>query len=210
MSNRQVTDADLPIGKEEKTLDQQYWESKWEQRQTGWDIGYVSPAIEKYMDEYGDKNAAILIPGCGNAHEAEYLAANGFTNITLIDISPTAVAQLNAKYAKSQHVKIVCGDFFDHIGVYDLMIEQTFFCALPPAKRPAYVVKAASLLRTSGKIIGVLFDRNFDQQGPPFGGNRQEYAELFDPYFEIKTMESCYNSIPERANTELFIHLVKK
>ena len=41
-----------------------------------------------------DKTASILIPGCGNAYEAEYLLANGFKNITIIDIAPSLVAQL--------------------------------------------------------------------------------------------------------------------
>ena len=210
MNHKLGKDADISQIEKEKALDQQYWDGKWEKRQTGWDIGYVSPPIEKYMDKHGDKDAAILIPGCGNAHEAEYLASNGFTNITLIDISPVAIEQLNAKHKHSPYIKIICGDFFNHAGEYDLMIEQTFFCAIPPTKRAEYVVKAASLLRTSGKIIGILFDRKFDGQGPPFGGNKQEYANLFLPYFEIKVMETCYNSIPERSNTELFIHFIKK
>lgn len=209
MKNRLDDSGQDIASQNEQSLDQHYWDGKWQQQQTGWDIGYASPAIEGYMDQYADKNAAILIPGCGNAHEAEYLVAKGFTNITLIDISPTAVERLTRKLANMPQVKIICGDFFAHIGNYDVMIEQTFFCAIPPAKRTDYAVKAASLLNKDGKIIGLLFDRTFDRQGPPFGGSRKEYREVFLPYFTIKMMETSYNSIPERANTEVFIHFIK-
>jgi 2-keto-3-deoxy-6-phosphogluconate aldolase len=62
--------------------------------ETGWDLGKASPAITHYMTQYRDKKAAILIPGCGNAYETEFLIDHGFTNITLIDIAPKAVEAL--------------------------------------------------------------------------------------------------------------------
>ena len=69
--------------------------------------------------------------------------------------------------------------------------------------------KAADLLAENGRIVGVLFDRNFEKQGPPFGGTKDEYLKLFEKHFEIKTMEKCYNSIPPRAGSEVFIELIK-
>lgn len=194
----------------EKDLDQHFWNAQWENNQTGWDIGHASPAIAKYMDQFTDKYLAILIPGCGNAYEAEYLVENHFTNITLIDIAPKAVEILKAKFVHTPQIKIFCGDFFLHQGKYDLIIEQTFFCALPPAKRNDYAEKAASLLNKNGSIIGVLFDKTFERPGPPFGGNAEEYKTIFSPYFDIKTMERCYNSIAPRKDTEVFINMVKK
>lgn len=90
------------------------------------------------------------------------------------------------------------------------MIEQTFFCALSPTKRGDYVRKSADLLKEKGKIIGVLFNTTFEKQGPPFGGSVEEYTPLFTPFFDIKTIETCYNSIPPRQNAEVFIILNKK
>jgi SAM-dependent methyltransferase len=186
-------------------LDQTYWNTRWEKGDTGWDIGYAAPAITEYMSKYPNKHAEILIPGCGNAYEAEWLATHGFTNITLIDIAPKAVARLKEKFQKIAEVKVLCEDFFQHQAKYDLIIEQTFFCAIPPVKRKEYVEKAASLLKPHGKIVGVLFGKSFDQPGPPFGGGAYEYKLLFEPLFVIHKMESCYNSIPPRAGTELFM-----
>ena len=198
-----ITQCDNP-------LDQTYWNTRWERGETGWDIGYAAPAITEYMKKYHDKNASILIPGCGNAYEAEWLAGQGFMNITLVDIAPKAVDQLKEKFQHIPVINVLCEDFFQHAGSYDMIIEQTFFCAIPPIRRKEYVQKAASLLKSNGKIIGVLFDKTFEQAGPPFGGCACEYKPIFEPFFMIHKMESCYNSIPPRAGTELFIHLEKK
>ncbi|MFN9110456.1 MAG: methyltransferase domain-containing protein [Bacteroidota bacterium] len=190
--------------------DQLYWNTRWERGETGWDIGYAAPAITEYMLKYSDKNAAILIPGCGNAYEAEWLTGQGFTNITLLDIAPKAVEELREKFQHNTAINVLCEDFFQHDRKYDMIIEQTFFCAIPPIRRIEYVQKAASILKHSGKIIGLLFDKKFDQHGPPFGGSMSEYKSLFESFFKIQKMEHCYNSIPPRAGTELFIHLEKK
>mgnify|MGYP000888381523 CR=1 FL=1 len=190
-------------------LDQSYWNERWQKKETGWDIGQASPAITQYMEQYPDKNATILIPGCGNAYEAEYLIDNGFTNITLIDIAQQAVDSLKEKFSDTPQVKVLCDDFFTHEGSYDLIIEQTFFCAISPNLRTEYAEKTASLLNERGRIIGVLFDRQFEQ-GPPFGGSTKEYIPIFEPYFTIQKMDACYNSIPPRAKSEVFINLIKK
>lgn len=191
-------------------LDEQYWDAQWKSNKTGWDVGDATPAITTYMAQYVNKNAAILIPGCGNAHEAAYLVAQGFTNITLIDIAPHAVKLLRTKFVDTPQIKVLCEDFFKHEGVYDLIIEQTFFCAISPSRRKEYAEKAAALLNKNGKIIGLLFDKTFDRQGPPFGGCPCEYKPIFEPHFVIKNMTECYNSIAPRAKSEVFINLVKK
>ncbi len=195
---------------QQNQLDQSFWNSRWQNQQTGWDIGMASPAIIAYMAQYLNKNAAILIPGCGNAHEANWLLENGFTNITLIDIAPKAVAMLKAKYDKTPVINVILGDFFEHTGQYDLIIEQTFFCAIDPKLREKYVAQSSALLKPKGKIIGLLFSIDFERNGPPFGGNTSEYQALFEKHFSIKTIENCYNSIKPRANTEVFINFVKK
>ncbi len=54
-----------------------------------------------------------------------------------------------------------------------------------------------SLLKPGGKLVGVLFNRAFEG-GPPFGGNMDEYQDLFEPTFTLQTLASCYNSIKPR------------
>ena len=192
----------------DRPLDAAYWEAQYEAKTTGWDLGQVSPPIQAYVDTVADKNSRILIPGCGNSYEAEYLLEHGFTNITVIDIAPTPVAVLKEKFKNNPNIQIVLGDFFEHQGNYDLIIEQTFFCALPPTLRQKYVWKMHQLLAEEGILAGLLFNRTFES-GPPFGGSKEEYQKLFAAAFDFIKMDLSENSIAPRANSELFINLKK-
>jgi SAM-dependent methyltransferase len=193
----------------EKSLDQEYWDIQYKINATGWDLGQISPAIKEYIETLENKNTRILIPGCGNSYEAEHLLNQGFSNITVIDIAPTLIESLQKKFQNNPNIKIVLGDFFEHHGQYDLVIEQTFFCALPPTMRKQYVLKMHQLLSNNGKLVGLLFNKTFEA-GPPFGGSRTEYQQLFENHFEFLQMYLCQNSIKPRANTELFIEFQKK
>ncbi len=192
-------------------LDEAYWSGRYSNHTTGWDIGAVSTPLKEYIDQLQDKNIAILIPGCGNSYEAEYLLQKGFSNITLIDISAVLCNNLEQKLQPylSSGLKIICADFFELQGQYDLIIEQTFFCALDPTLRRAYLDKMHQLLKPGGKLVGVLFNRSFEG-GPPFGGSEKEYCELFQQQFNIAIMKECYNSIAPRKGAELFVKLVKE
>jgi len=193
----------------DKPLDASYWESQYEAKKTGWDLGTVSPPIKAYIDNFVNKNFRILIPGCGNSYEAEYLIKKGFTNITVLDIAPTLVAVLQEKFKNKPEIQVILGDFFEHQGEYDLILEQTFFCALPPTLRQKYVLKMHQLLAKDGILAGLLFNRYFEF-GPPFGGSQTEYKLLFKDAFDTIKMETAHNSIAPRANSELFFELIKK
>ncbi|MCC7505661.1 MAG: methyltransferase domain-containing protein [Saprospiraceae bacterium] len=196
---------------------QQQWNQRWLNGQTGWDLRSASPPLCAYCLQIPveRRNLRLLIPGCGNAYEALFLLEQGFSDITLIDIAPAAVEIIRQRFDAgapegwAEKVKIVCGDFFEHQGVYDLILEQTFFCALDPALRHDYVVKMNELLAPGGRLAGVLFDRDFEG-GPPFGGSRDEYESLFAPQFTIKTLAAGHNSVAPRAGTEVFVILEKK
>ncbi len=191
-------------------LGEKFWNNQYNENTIGWDLGQVSPPIRDYIDQLANKDIRILIPGCGNSYEAGYLLQNGFTNITLIDIAPTLVKQLQQKFINNHNIKIILGDFFSHEGEYDLILEQTFFCAIDPSLRKDYVAKMKALLATGGRLAGLLFDKEFEQQGPPFGGCQGQYTPLFENDFNFKTFEPCHNSIAKRQGTELFINLIKK
>ena len=190
-------------------LGEAFWNDQYIASSTGWDLGEVSPPIKAYIDQLTNKKLRILIPGCGNSYEAAYLLQQGFSNITLIDIAPTLVNKLKNKFSLNNNIQIILGDFFKHQGEYDLILEQTFFCALHPAFRSLYVAAMKQLLAPNGKLAGVLFDRLFEQNGPPFGGRKTDYISLFEKNFNIITIEPCYNSFSKRLGTELFIILQK-
>ncbi len=198
------------LANNKNALDGNYWSNRYLTGTAAWDLGQVSPPLQNYIDQVADKNIRILIPGCGNTHEADYLLKKGFTDITVIDIAPALVTQLKEKYEGNPHIKIILGDFFKHEGEYDLILEQTFFCAIDPSLRKDYVAKMPELLAHKGKLVGVLFNRQFEEQGPPFGGTQSEYEPMFIKDFIVKAFEPCYNSFAKRKDTELFINLVKR
>lgn len=191
-------------------LNQEYWENRYAHQLTGWDLGKVSDPIKEYVDQLKDMRLKILIPGAGNAQEASYLYQKGFKDLHILDLAlhPLIAAKNNIPDLPKN--SFIHQDFFKHTGSYDLIIEQTFFCALEPRFRESYIKQAHSLLKENGTIAGVMFNFENKQQGPPFGGSVEEYQNLFNPYFEIITMQPCYNSVESRMGKELFIKLLKK
>jgi SAM-dependent methyltransferase len=167
-----------------------------------------APPLVSLINSLENKDAKILIPGCGSAYEAEYLISKGFTDVTLIDISETASTILKEKFLNQDAVRVLCEDFFKLEDKFDVIIEQTFFCALPPSMRQRYVWKMHNLLNDSGILSGLLFNRQFDVS-PPFGGSREEYEKLFFGAFEFVNIETAANSVKPRANTELFFKFKK-
>lgn len=189
-------------------LNQEFWNSKYENNSTGWDLGEVSPPIKEFIDQLERKDLKILIPGAGNAYEAKYLIENGFTDVTVVDIAPRLIQNLKKEFKGNSAIQLIHCDFFEHEGKYDLILEQTFFCAIHPSLRPKYVKKMKALLANKGKLCGLLFNREFDG-GPPFEGSKEEYLGSFQGKLTINTMEMCYNSHPARKGTELWINLQK-
>lgn len=191
----------------EQPLDDQYWSERYSLKQTAWDVHGATPPLTQYIDQVKRKDFKILIPGCGNAYEADYILKNEFKQVTLLDLSAVLIQSLQQRFA-GKPIQILHQDFFEHRGQYDLILEQTFFCALNPNLRQAYADQMHALLKPGGTLAGVLFNRDFEA-GPPFGGSASEYRNLFSRGFTIHTLEPCYNSIPPRAGNELFFILRK-
>ncbi len=188
-------------------LNEEFWTNKYQKEQTGWDIGHVSTPLQQYFDQIKDKTVKVLIPGAGNAYEAEYLWKKGFKEVYVVDISSaplTRFAERNPDFPKSQLLNV---DFFLLEDRFDLIIEQTFFCALDPSLRRQYVEKMYQLLQPKGKLVGLLFNVPLNSDRPPFGGNGTAYRQLFSGTFKIEIMKEAYNSIAPRMGNELFIKL---
>jgi thiopurine S-methyltransferase len=191
-------------------IDRKYWEDQYLQNKTGWDIGYASPPLVDYIDQLTDKNLKILIPGAGNAWEAEYLWNHGFQNTFMLDYSQNAIAGFKKRFPDFPEKHILEEDFFHHKDQYDLILEQTFFTSLLPVQREDYVNKMFELLKEKGKLVGVVFNHEFPFESPPFGANPNVYIKLFKPLFYLKVFETAYNSIKPRKSRENFIIAIRK
>ena len=188
-------------------LSKEFWSDRYKTDSTGWDLGSISPPIKAYFDQIEDKSVRILIPGCGNGHEAEYLFKNGFVNVHVIDLAEEPLKNLKSRIPSFPDAYLHLGDFFEHEGTYDFIVEQTMFCAIDPSLRQAYANKSHELLSKDSTLIGVLFSRDFDG-GPPYGGTKDEYQVYFREFGSV-AMDDCYNSISPRQGSELFIRIVK-
>ncbi|WP_299670615.1 methyltransferase domain-containing protein [uncultured Polaribacter sp.] len=190
-------------------LSETFWNDKYKANKTGWDLGEVSPPLKAYFDQLENKSLKILIPGGGNSYEAEYLFNNGFENVYVVDLSKIALNNIKKRVPNLPDSQLIQADFFELKTTFDLVIEQTFFCAIAPSLRPDYAAKMYAILNKSGKLVGLLFDAVLNDNHPPFGGNKKEYKAYFEPYFKMLKLEPCYNSYQNRQGKELFISLLK-
>ena len=193
----------------------QFWQQRYEQDSIGWDMGQVSPPLQAYIDQLPEsaKSQAVLVPGAGNAYEVGYLHEQGFTNVTLVDFAPAPIEAFAERYPDFPAEHLICADFFElspEQYQFDWVLEQTFFCAINPSRRDEYVQQMAALLKPNGKLIGLLFDKDFGREEPPFGGTKAEYQQRFERHFDIEIMEQSYNSHPARQGSELFIKMRAK
>ena len=189
-------------------LSKDFWKGRYQLDSTGWDLGEISRPIKEYFDQVEDKSIRILIPGSGNGHEAEYLHQLGFKNVHVLDFASEPLTNLQNRVPSFPIKNIHCGDFFLHEGQYDIIVEQTLFCAIDPRLRQKYAENCSRLLNPEGIVVGLLFMFELDG-GPPYGGSKNEYLIYFKNKFSIIKMEKCYNSIQSREGRELFIRIKK-
>ena len=181
-----------------------YWNDRYRQSSFPWDLGEVSPPLKRYIDSLKDRSLRILVPGGGNGHEVAYLWKKGFKHVFLLDWAQAPIDQFRQKQPDFPADQCLAEDFFEHQGAYDLVLEQTFFCALMPDQRPAYLRQMYQLLNPGGYLTGLLFNFPLTEAGPPFGGSRLHYSELFHASDWFLQLREEKESAPGREGKELF------
>lgn len=176
-----------------------FWDERFRQGYTPWDQAGVPAAFAAFATRM--TRTPVLIPGCGSAHEAGWLACAGWT-VRAIDFSADAVAAARAQLGP--HAPVVeQADFFAYRPPFvpGWIYERAFLCALPPARRADYAAQMAALLQPGGLLAGFFF---FDDspKGPPFGILRDELDALLGASFELVEDEPVADSIPVFAGRE--------
>jgi len=197
---------------EKNELNATYWAARYQSGQTPWDTGSITTPLLFYLNQLQNQALKILIPGGGYGHEAEYLHRKGFSYVYLLDFSEPALQQFARRVPDFPEEHLLQQDFFTlEADQFDLVLEQTFFCALPRFLRPHYARHMHTVLRPGGTLVGVLFSEEMPgTPGPPFGGTALEYQAYFEPYFRFKHFAPCYNSIKPRQGHELFMVLTRR
>jgi hypothetical protein len=176
-----------------------FWDERFAHGFTPWDQAGVQPQFEAFAAAHAD--LAVLIPGCGNAWEARWLAERGRT-VRAIDFAPNAVA--NARAALGSHADVVeQADFFAYAPPFapGWVFERAFLCALPPAQRTRYAQRLAALLAPGALLAGYFFIGE-PQKGPPFPMLRDTLDALLTPYFTLIDDQPATNSLPVFAGRE--------
>ena len=197
----------------EKEYSREDWQGHYESDDLGWDLGQVAPPFVKLWEEEKLPVGKALVPGCGRGHEVIFLAENGF-EVTAIDFSKGAVTYLErALKERSLSGRVLHQDFFgldnSHDGIYDLVLEQTFFCAIAPRQRQDYVRNVTRILKPGGMLVG-LFYHTDKEGGPPYNTTRADITVNFAKNFEILELHKTTLSAEQRKDKEWLGILVKK
>ena len=189
----------------DKEYSRKDWQDHYESNDLGWDLGQVAPPFVKLWEEGKLPVGKVLVPGCGRGHEVLFLVENGF-EVTAIDFSKGAVTYLeNALKERGLNCRVLHQDFFCldgfHDGIYDLVLEQTFFCAIAPRQRKNYIENVSRILRPGGILVGLFY--NTDKEGgPPYNTTCEDIEISFSKYFKIQQLEKTLLSAEQRKNKE--------
>jgi SAM-dependent methyltransferase len=179
-----------------------FWDERFDQRFTPWDQAGVPDAFKTFVAGRAPQN--VLIPGCGSAYEALYLAERGFT-VRAIDFSPSAVAAARVQLGARADI-VEEADFFAFEPSFapDWIYERAFLCALPKDRWTDYAARMAALLKPGAVLAGFYF-LGSTPKGPPFGIERNELDALLTPYFELVEEHEVSHSIAVFAGREHWI-----
>ncbi len=181
-----------------------YWTERYRASRDGWDLGGANLGLLEEVTSRVNPTQRVLIPGAGRGYEAEWLWQAGYDQVYVCDWSELALARLASSLYLPKADRLLVGDFFELSGRFDVIIEQTFFCAIDPSQRERYVDQCADLLTPGGLLIGVLFDKTFSA-GPPFGGSRAEYADAFGRRFAVNNLAEFQGSVAPRRGSEVLL-----
>lgn len=112
------------------------WANRYQSGTTPWDLGRPHDELVRRLPELGPPGTA-LVPGAGRGHDAAALAAAGWS-VTAIDFAPVLADHL--AQAVGPNGRVVIGDVLDFSppSPIDLVFDHTFFCAIPPDRRPDF------------------------------------------------------------------------
>ena len=181
------------------------WEHHYATNDLGWDLGEVAPPFVHLWKERKISPCKAIIPGCGRGHEAIFLVERGF-QITAVDFTRGAVGLLEKALIKKNLLgEVLHQDFFEldpyYNDKFDLMLENTFFCAINPSMRQKYVATAERILKSGALLVGLFYETG-KEGGPPFNTSKRDIEEHFSELFAIEVLSKTPHSAEQRQGKE--------
>ena len=187
-------------------MSEKYWEDRYQTKDMPWEKGEPSPGLVDFLAVHPElPRGTVCVPGCGTGHDVRAWARAGF-QVYGTDIAPSAI-QLASTQTDSAGLTATFQqlDFLRDPPPQqvDWVFEHTFYCAIQPQEREAYLKAVLRWLKPDGQYLAV----NYlipDKDGPPFGTTRAEVWERFSPDFELLS-EWVPRSYPNRTGLELML-----
>lgn len=196
---------------EPSALNAAFWEEKYQDGTTRWDLGQPAPPFVKFLaSSEAPAPGRIAVLGAGRGHDALLFAEHGFEVAAFDFASSAIVAGQLAAQSRGLAVQFLQRDIFtlaaEFENSFDYVLEHTCFCAIDPDQRPAYVKVVQSILRPGGKLIA-LFWAHARPGGPPFGVTVPDLHQYFAPYFDFLSFDLAPDSVESRNGEEYLAYL---
>jgi len=196
-----------------------FWQERFESRQTGWDRGAPSPQLLAWLDSGALAPCRIVVPGCGSGWEVAELARRGF-DVVGIDYTAAAVERTRAHCRQQEvTVEVVQADVLDYAPAvpFDAIYEQTCLCALHPEHWFRYAGQLRSWLAPGGRLWALFMQtprpgatEEGRIEGPPYHCDINAMRALF-PEAAWVWPKPPYAKLPHpRAMHELALTLVRR
>lgn len=177
----------------------------------GWNLNEPAEAFKDMLPRLKFPKSRILVLGCGEGHDAALFARAGHV-VTAVDFSKAALERARAKYGDMENLTFYESDIFllpnEWNHSFDVVVEHTCFCAVPPEKRNEVVRLYRRMLHEEGQLMAVFFTMD-KRSGPPFGATEWEIRKRTTEHFQYLFWGRLRNSLPSRMGRELFV-LAKK
>lgn len=197
----------------------EFWQSRFESRQTPWDRGAPGPQIAAWLaDGTLQPGQRVLVPGCGTGWDVAALARAGL-QVTGLDYTGAAVdlarERLLAEGLRGvvQRADVLDWETADPV---DAVYEQTCLCALHPDEWTTYAAQLHRWLRPGGRLLALFMQMPRPGaaegfvEGPPYHCDINAMRALF-PATDWDWPRPPYRSIPHpRGMSELALVLNRR
>ncbi len=191
----------------------QYWLNVYQsQPNPDWNLNEAAEAFKDMLPRLKLPKSRILVLGCGEGHDAALFARAGHL-VTAVDFSKEAINRGRQKYGDIEKLTFHELNIFripqDWNFSFDVVVEHTCFCAVPPDQRNELVRLYRRMLHEEGQLLAVFFTME-KRAGPPYGASEWEIRKRTEQGFHYLFWGRLRNSIPDRLGSELFVLAKKK
>lgn len=191
----------------------QYWADVYKtETNPGWNLNEPAEAFKDMLQRVKLPKSRILVLGAGEGHDAALFAQAGHV-VTAVDFSKEGIKRGKEKYGHLANLHFEEANIF-HLPQqwnhsFDVVIEHTCYCAIPPDQRNELVRLWRRMLHEEGQLMAVFYTME-KRSGPPYGTTEWEVRKRLQDYFHFLFWGRWRQSIERRQGKELFVLAKKK